>query len=104
MPGLLKINDLHERGYLAFDIADLLAFVGEDGTEWAWRLFPMGEPTFITGENKPFGELEVWEFGCQVDASEDGIPLSWEQLRVFAAAVNQTIWGTYIACKDANSF
>ena len=64
MPGLLKIKDLNERGVLAFDIADLLTFVGEDRTQWAWRLFPMGEPTYITGANKPFGEQEVWEFGC----------------------------------------
>src|SRR4051794_23195342 len=89
---------------LAFDIDDLLTFVAEVGAQWSWGLIPIGEGTEIIGERKPFGDKTVLELSGEVDASKDGILMSWEQLLVFAAAVDQTIWGTYVACRDPNSF
>ena len=104
MPGILKIEDTNGLGYLSFDIANLLALVPEEGAKWSWRLFSIGEGTEITGGRLPFSDLTVGEFAYSVDASEEGISLSWEMLNTFAATVHQTIWGTYIACQYAAYF
>ena len=115
MPGLLKIKCFQPpvvgRGQQAqhdFDIADLLALVENERAVWAWALFPMGERTEISGDElpdeTPFGGMTVWELSAKVDDTENGIRLSWDQLRTFAKAVRQTIWGTFIACADQDAF
>ena len=63
----------------------------------------MGEATEIFGAEVPFLKKTVWELGGQVDET-DGILLTWEQISIFAKAVHQTIWGTYIACTEETSF
>lgn len=111
MPGLLKITDKRvstgangkQFSMLAFDIGDLLALIPTEGLPLTWSVFPTGEGTEITGDFSPIGMTSV-EFCSQVDEAEEGVMLSWEEMGEIAALIQQTIWGTYIGCKDAATF
>ena len=105
MPGLLKISDTKRgRGSgLAFDISDLLGLISDEGPRLTWSIFPGGEGTFITGDFSGMG-MDAAEFWQKVDASETGIILPWSHLVAFAEAIQQTNDGTYIGCKDADTF
>jgi hypothetical protein len=112
MPGLLKMTDT--RSYvtdqgrdfscLAFDIRHLLALIPEDGPRLAWSVFPMGMGTEITWDADGFQGEDAEEFCWQVDESATGMVMAWQELVALAAAVHQTVWGTYVGCQSEAAF
>jgi hypothetical protein len=87
-PGI-AIYDLAPRGYLAFDLVDLLELFGSDIETSNWICADVE----CTGEGS--ADLEA--------AADAGRRISTKELRGFAGRVQQTIWGTFDAFRDADA-
>ena len=81
MPGL-EIHDMHPRGFLGFDLKDVLRCLGKDATDRIWRCVNLE----VTGEATR--ELEAVE--------ETGEVLTGERLMSLAERTNQVIWGDFL--------
>ena len=112
MPRIVKIEDMEMgtdykgRAFrcLGFDIRDLLKVVPAEGQKLTWSIFPMGrEPTEVTGDLSSVG-LSVEQLEKQIESSPTGMVMTSERLLVIAEAIQQTIWGLYIGCRDAADF
>jgi hypothetical protein len=103
MAEILKISDLTEGKFLAFDLHDLVALIPSEGERLTWCVFPMGESLEVSGDGFPYG-LTAEEFGRRVDASGSGVPLPWEGLLALALSIHQTIWGLFLGCQKAEVF
>ena len=112
MPGLLRVKDVlwQETDTIAgtlsrysVNIRDLLALIPSEGPRLAWSVFPIGAATEITGDFAPL-DLTAEDFCDQVDESDVGVFLSWNEMADVAAVINRTIWGTFIGCRDYNTF
>jgi hypothetical protein len=62
MAEILKISDLTEGKFLAFDLHDLVALIPSEGERLTWCVFPMGESLEVSGDGFPYG-LTAEEFG-----------------------------------------
>jgi len=78
----VEIHDCHRRGYLAFDLKDILRALGQDAKERVWRV----EQLECTGEATP--ELE------QIEAASTAV--TGEELLALAERTNQIIEGTFL--------
>ena len=78
----VEIHDMHPRGFLAFDLKEILRCLGNDATERSWRCVNLE----VTGEASQ--ELEA--------AEEGGTVLSGELLLSLAERTNQVIWGDFL--------
>jgi hypothetical protein len=111
MVEVLRISDMtpvlwngRESRVLAFDLRDLLPLVALEGPSLHWAAIPIGnESTFITGNEGPRAE-EAFALGELVDASEEGVPLAWEDLADLSGSVLQTVWGTFVGVRDPTVF
>jgi hypothetical protein len=77
----VEIHDMHPRGFLAFDLKEILRCLGSDVTERLWRCVNLE----VTGEATQ--ELEA--------AEEGGTILGGALLLSLAERTNQVIWGDF---------
>jgi hypothetical protein len=77
----VEIHDMHPRGFLSFDLKEILHCLGEDATERVWRCTNLE----ITGDATP--ELEAAERADTL--------ISGERLLALAERTNQVIWGDF---------
>lgn len=63
---------------------------------------PMGEGTDVLGRG-PRDE-EAHALGARVDATEEGVPLGWDDLVDLSGSIMQTVWGTFVAVRDPAAF
>jgi hypothetical protein len=73
---------MHPRGFLAFDLKDILRCLGDDATDRVWRCANLE----VTGE--AMQELEALE---RTSANITG-----DQLLALAERTNQVIWGDFL--------
>ena len=102
MTEVLKIEDLHN-GTLAFDLSELLPLVEDVGPSLSWRVFPMGASTELHSYDGAIS-ASVVELANKVDNSQDGVDISWSDLLALSNIVDQTDWGTFIACRSSSQF
>jgi len=92
----LQINDLAPKGYLSFDLRDVLSSLGPEALDWYWVVSAVqenGEELWATGTGWP--ELEG------LDASGARVPGS--QLAEISGRIHQVIWGEFTAFRDCQS-
>jgi hypothetical protein len=94
MPTIFRISDASERGYLSFDLRDLVALVEPEAAHLCWHAIPMGEQTWIMVDET--ASQTMLDLPARVDASPNGVELSWPEMQELAASTHQTIWGTFI--------
>ena len=96
MPAILEIRDVKAEGGLAFGIRELLDLVPAEGQDLWWSIFPVyGEIDIVHHSERQYRTVK----GLQSPAI-----VTWEDMSCFANTVSQTIWGTYIGCRDAAAF
>ena len=109
---VLRISDMRvvrtpsgrEGRVLAFDLRDLLPLVADEAQGLRWAAIPLGnEDTDILGDESPLGE-KAFALGAKVDASEEGVPLEWNDLVELTGSIRQTAWGTFVGVRDSAAF
>jgi hypothetical protein len=103
MPGLIRVGANHESNSLEFDIAELVALVGEAGVRWLWNVNLEWAILMDEQESQPH-PLIVRKVFDQTKTTKKSVTMSWEEMRALAASIRQTIWGDYIACEKAEYF
>jgi hypothetical protein len=88
MPGV-EIHDKHPRGFLAFDLKEILRCLGHDALDRAWRCVNLE----CTGE--AMEELEALE--------QSGAAVSGERLLALAERTNQVIWGDFLGRRSGEA-
>lgn len=84
---LLTINDLDDRGVLAFDLRDLLRVIGPRAAAAEWAIVEPVESSFeATGEGG--GRLEA--------LAEASAQISGAELIAIADETQQVIWGDFV--------
>jgi hypothetical protein len=76
----VEIHDMHPRGYLAFDLKEILVCLKEDALAREWS----------TASVESTGSAAV-----ALESLEDGAPVSGERLLDLSTGVIQIIWGVF---------
>lgn len=83
---LVSIHDQSPRGYLAFDLRDVLAALGDNVSQWTW---------WVT-ELDALGDAEVQSFCDAVESQgENGVWVTAEEFMLLAGKIEQTIEGKF---------
>jgi hypothetical protein len=85
----VEIHDMHPRGFLSFDLKEILHCLGEDAIERVWRCTNLE----VTGDSTP--ELEAAERADTL--------ISGERLLALAERTHQVIWGDFLGSRPSES-
>jgi hypothetical protein len=81
----VELRDMHPRGYLAFDLKDILQCLGDDVLTRTWRC------THLECTGEATRELEEIETGR--------VEVSGARLLELALRTNQVVWGDFLGRK-----
>jgi hypothetical protein len=92
----LEIWDLHERGYLAFDLRDLMRLLAPRSLAALW--------TVVCPENSEVEALEATgEGGVELERlAKKGAQITGTELAAIAERTNQVIWGEFVGSLPSN--
>jgi len=97
MSGQLEVFDKTEAGYLAFDLIDFLQLIEDRGSTLTWAILDLE----LLGDEAT--TLNIGQLEQRVQNSTVGLTLTWNALIDIASRIKQTIDGTFVGCRSAET-